>query len=676
MKTDRPRIVMALVLGASVVCACFLSSWFTPVTDFYGFVALYVALWVMAVALMFQFPRSLTVRGSVLLIVLVSVFARLALVPYPPSDDINRYLWEGRLVASGISPYAHAPDDPALAELASTDPYHADVNHPNMPAAYPPLMIGVFSGIVRIWYSPLAIKALVILFDLAAVLFLLGILHARRLPLRWGILYALNPLVLFAFAGEGHFDAAQAALLLGALFFHARRKWFWAFLLAGLAIQVKYVAVFAVPFLINRENWRHAWAMAVGALVPYLPIVLIDSRQLFYCLFAFGSDFAFNGPIHGALWRLTGSMELATLMVKGAFVAAFGFATVRLHPWWRRSLNNDPLPGMIFVLSALLLLSPTIHYWYLSWVLPLAVICPGAGWILASLTCVAYFTVCRDFADTGVWALPDVAFAVEWIPVLLVLVWEGIYAIRHLHNARPTKAPESLSVVIPVLNEGARIAACCEALLSCCAVTEVVVSDGGSHDDTVAAAKRAGAHVVTESSRGRGLQIDAGLRKAAGDVVAIVHADTQVPPDSWNRVMEMLQANPGVVGGSLGSDFDGGGFGLFGIEALNDIRAAVFSFPFGDQVQFFRRAAVMDRNLFPAIPLMEDVELGIRLLGIGRTVHLFGSARASLRGWQHKRFSRAWLIIRLFVYYLFKRLWGPVDTHAMYRRYYQPLDDV
>ena len=673
-------MVMALALCAGAVFACFLSSSLTPVSNFYGFVALYISLWVIAVTLVVLFPRRLSVGGSVALIVLASAVARLALLPYPPSDDMNRYLWEGRLVSSGISPYAHAPDDPALSDMAAGDPYHAKVNHPSMPAAYPPLMIGIFSGLVQIWYDPLAVKVFVTLFDLAAVLFLLGILHARGLPLRWAWLYALNPLVLFAFAGEGHFDAVQAALLMGALFFHTRRKWVWAFLLAGLAIQVKYVAVFAVPFLINRENWRSAWVMAVAAVTPYLPMLLLDSRQLFYCLFAFGSDFALNGPIHGALWRLTGSMEFATVLVKGAFVAAFGFAAVRLHPWWRRSLNNDPLPGMIFVLSALLLLSPTVHYWYLSWILPLAVICPGYGWILASLTSVAYFSVCRKFSETGVWALPESAFFIEWLAVLAVLAWEGVFAVCRLKQSRVVSAPQTISVIVPALNEGDRIAACCEALLASDAVMEVLVSAGESQDNTVTEAQRAGARVVECGSggklkRGRGIQIDAGLQQASGDVAVIVHADIQVPPESWSRILEMLQKNPNVIGGSLGSCFEGGGLSLCAVGLLNDIRAGLFSIAFGDQLQFFRLAPVMERSLFPAIPLMEDVELSIRLYGVGRTVHLFGGAQVSMRGWHQKRLPRAILIIRLFGSYLFKRLWGPVDTEAMYRRYYQPSGD-
>ena len=40
---------------------------------------------------------------------------RLAVFPSAPSDDSNRYLWEGRLITEGISPYATTADDDRLA---------------------------------------------------------------------------------------------------------------------------------------------------------------------------------------------------------------------------------------------------------------------------------------------------------------------------------------------------------------------------------------------------------------------------------------------------------------------------------------------------------------------------------------------------------------------------------
>lgn len=676
MTADRSRMLGSIALCIGMVLTCGFASHLTPAADLVAVISSYALLWGGAVVLFFLFPRACSPRQAVVLFVLTSVLCRLAMLPHVPSDDVNRYLWEGRVLMAGFSPYAHAPNAPLLAELASSDPYHAFVNHPDMAALYPPLMIELFGVMSSVWYSPTAIKLVVGLFDLVAVLFILALLRERHLPLRWAILYALNPLVLLGFAGEGHFDSIQAAFLTGALLCHARKKWVLAFLMAGLAVQVKYVGVLAIPFLINRHNWRYAWVAAAAAMVPYLPIFLLDSRLLFHSVMAFGSDFAFNGPIHGVLRAATGSMHVATSIVRVMFLAALGFAALFLLPLSPRSRNRDPLPGVVFVFGMLLLLSPTIHYWYLGWILPFVVILPSWGWLLASLTCVAYFTVCRTFALTGVWALSQTALLVEWLPVLALLTWEGVAGWRRLLCGSVSEVPENISVIVPVINEEQRIAACCDALRASPLVSEILVSDCGSTDGTVAAAEDAGATVVVcESGHdghfpGRGGQIAAALERASGDVVAIVHADTHVPAESWPRIIGVLRENPGIVGGSLGCTFRGGTLGIRLVELLNDIRATCMSLSFGDQVQFFRRQAVVERSLFPNMPLMEDVEFSLRLPRIGRTVHLFGLARVSLRGWETYKCARALFIIRLVVTYLARRIFGQVDTREMYARYY------
>jgi glycosyltransferase involved in cell wall biosynthesis len=234
---------------------------------------------------------------------------------------------------------------------------------------------------------------------------------------------------------------------------------------------------------------------------------------------------------------------------------------------------------------------------------------------------------------------------------------------------------KSISVVIPVRNEEAIIEACIASVQEDDAVCEVIVVDGGSSDETVSRAQAAGARVLThdqpvEFGGGRGGQNYAGVMAATGEVVAIVHADTRLEEGALTRVVEILQQKPGVVGGAVGCVFDGQGWRLRLLDVANHFRAAVLGISFGDQVQFFRRAAVVDLDCYPNIPLMEDVELSLRLRRLGRRVYLFGGALASPRSWERGAGKRAVLVIGLVAEYLWKRLWGKPDALAMYRRYY------
>ena len=199
------------------------------------FILLFSMTWVIGLAMLLLLPRKLSAAKICLLILALALMFRLPLLAQNPSDDINRYLWEGRMLQEGISPYHYAPDDPNLANLVKNDPFHARINHPDIPAIYTPFILSIFSLATSINYSPMIIKILAIIFDMGTIGFLLMLLDHRHLDPRWSILYAFNPVILYAFAGQGHFDVIQIFFLAGAICFFDRKLWSWMFLFVGIA---------------------------------------------------------------------------------------------------------------------------------------------------------------------------------------------------------------------------------------------------------------------------------------------------------------------------------------------------------------------------------------------------------------------------------------------------------
>lgn len=204
----------------------------------------------------------------------------------------------------------------------------------------------------------------------------------------------------------------------------------------------------------------------------------------------------------------------------------------------------------------------------------------------------------------------------------------------------------------------------------------MIVVDAGSTDQTRRLARQGGAHVIihnqpVENGGGRGGQIKAGISSARGDVIVILHADTLLPDGEIDRIMATLNQYPGVIGGSVGGRFCSPKFRFRIIELANDFRAAILKISFGDQVQFFRRQPVVSSDLYPGIPLMEDVELSLRLRRLGRQVHLFGQALVSVRRWENVGLRNGpWIFLRVFGY-LVRRLWTEPDTAALYQQYYR-----
>lgn len=652
-----------------------------------GFILLYAATWTAWMAVVVTFPKELAASRQILLILMLALALRVTLLPHPASDDINRYLWEGRLLTEGLSPYVHAPGDPLLAGLAQSDPYHARINHPAVPAAYPPLALLFFAGLGKLKYDPLTIKIALTFFDLATVCLVLMLLGHRRLDLRWSLVYALNPLVLYSFAGQGHYDVMQNFFLAAALVCYDRRRWAWMYLLAGLSVQTKYVAVFALPFFMRRDNWKLAWISLAVIILPYAPFIVKSPLVPFEGLLFFGRHFAVNGPVHDLLRAALGSMAAAATGCRVLLAAVLPAAVFWFHPCLNPRFRRDPVSGIFFVLGALLMFLPTVHFWYLAWVFPWLALRPSFSWTVLSLSAGFYFVSSGMLQQTGSWQLPAAARTAEWLPFGLFLANDARLFCKRLKAPVFSENPQSLSIVIPARNEAGRIAGCVRALRRCALVHEVIVVDGGSADGTAAKARTAGALVLEhahppENGGGRGGQIHAGINAAKGDVVAIVHADTRVKPAVLERVLGMLQRQQMVAGGAIGGSFSGSAPGLRLLEYANDARAAFLGISFGDQVQFFRRTPVVAHDLFPRIPLMEDVEFSLRLHRLGRQVFFFGGTCVSARGWRKSAARKFRLVLALTGSYLWQRLYRLPDTTGMYYRYYgemappraQPLD--
>ena len=638
-----------------------------------GFIAVYLATGLAGLTAFLLFPAGRSFRTGTVAVLVAAAVVRLAALPQAASDDVNRYLWEGRILAAGLNPYTHAPvaaDDPDADRYRNAaDPLWSGINHPEMTAIYPPLALGLFAVVAAVAYDPLAIKLVMGGLDLAAVAVLLLLLRRRRVSPRWAILYALNPLAVQAFAGEGHLDAAQVLLLLVALLFAARRHWRMMFATLGLAVQMKYTAVVAVPFFLNRENARHAWLGLVVMVAPFAPFIASGGiGSIFTSLLRFGNDMGFNGFVHGWLRLMTGDLGLTTAICKGAgaSVLIFGFGR-----WLRGHVpRRDPAAGVLFALSAFLLFAPTVHYWYIAAALALSALEGSLFWPLASATIAFGFVANGVAAETGTFHQPAWAQAATWaLPTLLL-------AANPRWPRWPTFAtPRSVSVIIPARDEAVWIEGAVRTTAADDCVVEVIVVDGGSADDTAARAARAGATVLLHdrpaaAGGGRGGQVARGLAAAAGDVVAIVHADTEVAPGAMKDMVNHLAANPRCIGGALGATFSGSSRFLSVIEIANQARAALLGISFGDQVQFFRRRPVVDAQIYPAIPLMEDVELSMRLRRHGQVAFLWQANRVSARRWQADGSARAILVVRLVATWLLKRRLGSADPVALYGRYY------
>jgi rSAM/selenodomain-associated transferase 2 len=176
--------------------------------------------------------------------------------------------------------------------------------------------------------------------------------------------------------------------------------------------------------------------------------------------------------------------------------------------------------------------------------------------------------------------------------------------------------PETISIIIPTLNEAARLPETVRRARALPEVKETIVVDGGSQDETRALAEQLGCSVLS-SAPGRGGQMRLGAARATGDVVMLLHADTWLPSQAGHAALNCLRDST-VVAGGFWKVFEEKSLLLLGSRWKCAVRLVLGRRILGDQAIFIRRKALEDIGGVPDQPLMEDFELCRRLRKIGR----------------------------------------------------------
>ncbi len=208
-----------------------------------------------------------------------------------------------------------------------------------------------------------------------------------------------------------------------------------------------------------------------------------------------------------------------------------------------------------------------------------------------------------------------------------------------------------LTIVMPTLNEAARIVVQVQALRGLRARgVEVIVADGGSTDRTERLA-RTGADAVLVSPRGRARQMNHGASEARGEVLLFLHADTTLPADALEAI-DAAFADPQALWGRFDVCIDGDSRLLKWVAWTMNLRSRLTGIATGDQAMFVRREAFQRVGGFPQQPLMEDIELSKRLRKLARPVALRQRVTTSGRRWERNGVCRTivlmWLLRGLY----------------------------
>jgi hypothetical protein len=345
----------------------------------------------------------------------VAILMRLVLLPLTPelSDDIYRYLWDGQVQLAGINPYRYAPAAAELAEVTTV--YQGLINNPGVHTIYPPLAQLAFLAIALVGGAIFQAKLLWLGLDLGTA-WLLGRVasitgRSRRLT---QLLYLWSPLLVVEVAWSGHME--PLGLFAMVLVILLARAPISAGAALALAALTKFAPAAVVPTLTRRLGWRFLVGFAATAGLLYAPYAMAG-RSLFAGLGTYAEHW----------WFMKGPFTLLEAALPGAMAPRYAAgALVLVVIAWTMWQRYRPERALFWVLGAGMILTPTLHPWYVLWMLPIAALRASRTWILLTgLSFLGYFGL-SSYQDTGVWSQPVLVRLLLWVPFLILLAIDAV----------------------------------------------------------------------------------------------------------------------------------------------------------------------------------------------------------------------------------------------------------
>jgi alpha-1,6-mannosyltransferase len=387
----------------------------------------------------------------------------LLLTPVTLSTDVYRYIWNGHLLGHGINPYAQPVLSPLLDDYAT--PLRERVNYPWMATPYLPAA-QVYFTIVNLLapQSPFAFQLGATILDLAAGAMLMLTLRRLRIPDKAVMVYLWNPLVMVESAHGAHVDALMLFFLAVAIWGTVRHQQggqTLSVLALAASVLVKGWPILAAPLFLHRWGIKRTLLFGISVALPLALFAAsagwgisgpADGRGVFGALRIYATSWKFNGGLYIWIEKAVGSpaARLISGVVPGLSGLLFGWLA-----WWmervRRGFSTLPadqavsdrrlLRWMALPFGLYLVLSSTIHPWYLTLVLALlAFFWPAEGenensrrWIWPWVYFM-FFEAFTYLAYSGAGAPRglDRIQLIAYVPFWLLFVWAGLSKVQIL----------------------------------------------------------------------------------------------------------------------------------------------------------------------------------------------------------------------------------------------------
>ncbi|MFQ5891412.1 MAG: hypothetical protein ACE5HW_01295 [Candidatus Methanofastidiosia archaeon] len=316
------------------------------------------------------------------------------------SEDIYRYLWDGRVAGSHMNPYAYPPSSEEL--LSLRDENWEYINHKDVGTPYPPFSELTFFLLYLISPTIFGFKLAFILLDFGCIFLVLRILKVMSLSQARVAIYALNPLSIIEISGSGHMESLPIFFMLLSFHLYLLRREFSSTVSLALSTLSKFYSLLFLPFLL-RKNLK--------VLIPFS----LALTRLY--LFFFNQNMFEGISTYLKTWRFNPSLFRILEHLFGWGIAKYTvYLIISISLFVLR--REDYIKGSFTILEVYLILTPALHPWYLLWILPFLSLYESKAFLTLSFTVLFSYSFYIGMREIW-WFL-----VLEYLPFYLLLTYE------------------------------------------------------------------------------------------------------------------------------------------------------------------------------------------------------------------------------------------------------------
>jgi len=350
-----------------------------------------------------------------LLIIAFGIIFRLTLLPtsYTTSDDVHRYLWEGKVLVDGYNPYTTPPNDTSLIHLRNAN--YEKVTFKNMPAIYPPLTQIVFAvNYLIAGNSIVFLKVIYLIFEFITLIFLLKLLLLKGRDSKLILLYAWLPLPIMEYFVNAHLDPIGITFLVVFLYYFEKNKISLSSIMLALAFLTKLLALLILPLIIKKLGIKKALifyiVFTITCLIFYAPFIS-GNLDVFAGLFRYLNHWEFNGSVYNLFKIILSGGDIARTIC-GILLSL----SVLIISFRYKNFVN----GVFAVFLTIIIFSTTLYPWYLGWIASLNVF--TGFFSLLSLFFTINFSNFTPLAEK--WKEYPIVWIIEYVPFYGLLFYD------------------------------------------------------------------------------------------------------------------------------------------------------------------------------------------------------------------------------------------------------------